>query len=237
MPKKHNEDHFPAQTKERFQQHTGWSLEHWGLSSCHLTLQWVRRCLLLYIYVQPIFTLCFFGYPSHLFFMARFAVITSAISNGINEVAVMCLHFVWVFALWNVLTLALLGRVGGQSISIEAVLAAVAEEAVGVVDALEALAGVAVAVAHCIGVDVVTACALPAHPYGAASPQGVAEIAVITELARLPWEGSPHKATHAIQCPVRMPTEACHGGIWCTQKYSILNSANNNSLFPRVDIL
>lgn len=62
------------------------------------------------------------------------------------------------------LTFALVGRVGGQGVAVEGVLAAVAEEAGRVVDALQALARLPIAVAHGVGVDVVAALAGPAGP-------------------------------------------------------------------------
>lgn len=81
------------------------------------------------------------------------------------------------------LTFALVGGVGGEGVAVETVLAAVAEEAVGVVDALQALSGLAVAVANSIGVDVVAALAGAAGSDRAALTQRVAEETVITELA------------------------------------------------------
>lgn len=81
------------------------------------------------------------------------------------------------------LTFALVGRVGGQGVAIEGVLAAVAEEAGGVVDALEALSRLPVAVADGVGVDVVAALAGPAGPDRPALAQRVAEEAIVTELA------------------------------------------------------
>lgn len=81
------------------------------------------------------------------------------------------------------LTFALVGRVDSQSAAIEGVLAAVAEEAGGVVDALEALSCLPVAVADGIGVDVVTAFAGPAGPDRPTLAQRVTKEAIVTELA------------------------------------------------------
>lgn len=81
------------------------------------------------------------------------------------------------------LTFALVGGVGGQGVAIETLLAAVAEEAVGVVDALETFSGLAVAVANGVGVDVVAALAGAARSNWAALTQRVPEESVVTELA------------------------------------------------------
>lgn len=59
----------------------------------------------------------------------------------------------------RMLTFALISRVLGQGVAIETRLAAVAEESIGVVNALEAFAVLAVAVADGVGVDVVAALA------------------------------------------------------------------------------
>ena len=83
----------------------------------------------------------------------------------------------------NALTFALVVGVGGQSVAPEAVLAAVAEEAGRVVDALQALAGLAVTVAHGVGVDVVAALTGPAGPDGAVLSQRVPEEPVVAQLA------------------------------------------------------
>lgn len=81
------------------------------------------------------------------------------------------------------LTFALVSGVDGQGVAIEGVLAAVAEEAGSVVDALEALSCLPVAVADGIGVDVVAAFAGPAGPDRPALAQRVAKEAIVTELA------------------------------------------------------
>lgn len=83
------------------------------------------------------------------------------------------------------LTFALVGGVGSQGVAVEAVLAAVAEEAVGVVDALQALSGFPVAVADGVGVDVVAALAGAAGSDRSALTQRIAEETVVTELAAL----------------------------------------------------
>lgn len=87
---------------------------------------------------------------------------------------------IWTF--WS-LTFALVGGVGGQGVAIETLLAAVAEEAVGVVNALETLSGLAVAVADGVSVDVVAALAGAAGSDRAVLPQRVPEEAIIAELA------------------------------------------------------
>lgn len=76
-------------------------------------------------------------------------------------------------------TPALVGRVGGQGVPKEAVLAAVAVEAGCVVDALEALARPAVAVPHGIGLHIAIALAGLARPGGCR----VSKVAVSTVLA------------------------------------------------------
>lgn len=84
-------------------------------------------------------------------------------------------------------TPALVGRVGGQGVPKEAVLAAVAVEAGCVVDALEALACVAVAVPHSVRIDVVIALAQAARPHSAVLTKWVPEIGIITQLASFAW--------------------------------------------------
>ena len=71
----------------------------------------------------------------------------------------------------------------GERVAEEARLAALAVEAVGVVDAAEALARRAVAVADGVGVDVVVAIALGARADGAVLAHRVAEVAVLAQLA------------------------------------------------------
>lgn len=85
-----------------------------------------------------------------------------------------------------ILTLALVCRVGGQSVAVEGILAAVAEEACRVVDALQALARLPVAVTHSVGVNVVAALAGPASPDWSALAQRVTKETVVAELAALP---------------------------------------------------
>lgn len=84
------------------------------------------------------------------------------------------------------LTFALVCRVGGQSVAVEGVLAAVTEEAGCVVDALQALARLPVAVTHSVRVDVVAALAGPAGPDWSALAQRVTKETVVAELAALP---------------------------------------------------
>lgn len=85
------------------------------------------------------------------------------------------------------LTPALVSRVGGQGVPEEAVFAAVAVEAGCVVDALEALACVAVAVPHSVRIDVVIALAQAARPHSAVLTKWVPEIGIITQLASFAW--------------------------------------------------
>lgn len=87
----------------------------------------------------------------------------------------------------EVLTFALFGLVASQGVAIETVLAAIAEKAVGVVDALEALATFAVAVPHSVGVDVVVAITRPAHlPVPVPVPVSVSEEPVVAQLTPFP---------------------------------------------------
>lgn len=86
------------------------------------------------------------------------------------------------------LTFALVRGVRGQGVPKEAILAAVAVEASSVVDALEALAGLAVTVAHGVGVDVVVALAQAAGPHSTIPAQWVSEIGIITQLTPLAWD-------------------------------------------------
>lgn len=89
-------------------------------------------------------------------------------------------------------TFALVRGVGGQGVAVEGVLAAVAEEASGVVDALQALARLPVTVADSVGIDVVAALAGPAGPDRPVLTQRVSEEAVVTELTALPYRDQPH---------------------------------------------
>lgn len=83
------------------------------------------------------------------------------------------------------LTFALVGGVGAEGVAVETVLAAVAEEAIGVVDALQTLSGLTVAVADGVGVDVVAALAGAAGSDRPALTQRVAKETVVTELTAL----------------------------------------------------
>lgn len=83
------------------------------------------------------------------------------------------------------LTFALVSRAGSQGVAIETVPAAVTEESVGVVDALEALSCLPVAVADSIGVNVVAALAGAAGPDRPSLTQRVTEETVITEFTAL----------------------------------------------------
>lgn len=75
------------------------------------------------------------------------------------------------------------GLLEGQRVAEEAGLAAFAVEAVGVVDAAQALARRAVAVADGVGVDIVVAVAALTRPHRAVLAHRVAEVAVLAELA------------------------------------------------------
>lgn len=89
------------------------------------------------------------------------------------------------FRFWT-LTFALVGGLGGQRVAVETLFAAVAEEAVGVVDALEALSVLAVTVPDGVGVDVAAALAAPTRSdYAAILTQRVAEESVVAQLAAL----------------------------------------------------
>lgn len=83
------------------------------------------------------------------------------------------------------LTFAFVSWVAGQSVSIETLLAAVAEEAVRVVDALETFPGFTVTVANRVRVDVVAALAGATGSDRSTPAQRVPEEAVITELTAL----------------------------------------------------
>lgn len=82
------------------------------------------------------------------------------------------------------LTSALVGRVRGQGVPEEAILAAVTVEAGGVVDALEALTSPAVAVAHGIGLHIAIA---PAQLAGLGS-RWISKITIGTVLTIGTWE-------------------------------------------------
>lgn len=87
------------------------------------------------------------------------------------------------------LTFAFVSRVAGEGVPIETVLAAVAEEAVSVVDALETFSGLTVTVPHGVGVYVLAALAGATRSDRPALTQRVPEEAVVTELAALTWGG------------------------------------------------
>lgn len=75
--------------------------------------------------------------------------------------------------------------IGSQGISKKPVFAPVTVETGGVVDALQALSCQAVAVSHCVGIDVVVALAQAAKPHRAVPAERVSKVAVITELTSL----------------------------------------------------
>lgn len=80
------------------------------------------------------------------------------------------------------LTFASVSRVGGEGVSIETVLAAVTEEAVCVVDALQTLSSFTVTVPDRVRVDIIAALAGATSSTWPALTQRVSEEAVITEL-------------------------------------------------------
>lgn len=85
------------------------------------------------------------------------------------------------------LTFTLVGRIDSQGVAIEPVLATITEEAVSVVDALQALSCLPVAVANSIGIDVVTAFTGTTGSDRPALTQRVSKETIITELAAFPW--------------------------------------------------
>lgn len=84
------------------------------------------------------------------------------------------------------LTFALIGRAGGQGVAIVTIFAAVTEEAVRVVDALQTFSVLTVAVANSVGVSVTIALAGPAGSDRPVLTQGVPEEPIIAELTALP---------------------------------------------------
>lgn len=78
------------------------------------------------------------------------------------------------------LTFAFVSYICGTGITVETLFATVAEDAGGVVNALEAFACLSVAVAHSIGVDVVVAAAGTARPDWTIFTKRVPEEAIIT---------------------------------------------------------
>lgn len=95
----------------------------------------------------------------------------------------------------NARTPAFVSRVGGQRVPKEAILAAVAIEAGRVVDALEALSCLSVAVAHSVGIDVVIALAQAARPHSPIFTQRVSKVGIITQLTPLACGGTEAHAT------------------------------------------
>lgn len=85
------------------------------------------------------------------------------------------------------LTFAFVSYVCGTGVTIETLFAAVAEDAGGVVDTLEAFARLSVTVSHSVGVDVVIAATRPARPDGAFLTQRVPKEAIVTKFTTLTW--------------------------------------------------
>lgn len=86
----------------------------------------------------------------------------------------------------GVLTFALISWVASQGVAIVTFFAAITEKAICVVDALEALAAVPVAVAHGVGVDVVVAVARPARSPLTIDALWVTEESVVAQLTAFP---------------------------------------------------
>ena len=103
------------------------------------------------------------------------------------------------------LTSALVSRIGGQGVPKEAVFAAVTVEASSVVDALEALARPAVAVAHGVGLHVAIAPAWLAGP----GSRWVSKIAVCTVLTVGPWERRDEEKLMLLPGRQRLPRCFC----------------------------
>jgi len=103
------------------------------------------------------------------------------------------------------LTSALVGRIGGQRVPEEAVFAAVAVEAGGVVDALEALARPAVTVPNGVGLHVAIA---PARLAGLGS-RWVSKIAISTVLTVGPWERRDKEKLTLLHERQRLPRSLC----------------------------
>lgn len=90
--------------------------------------------------------------------------------------------------------------IGSQGISKKPFLAPVAVEASRVVDALQAFARQAVAVANRVGVYVVVTLTRAAQPHGPIAAQRVSKVAVITELTSLAGSASRTVRTHHFLC-------------------------------------
>lgn len=86
----------------------------------------------------------------------------------------------------EVLTFALFSWVASQGVSIISFFAAITEKAIRVVDALEALATIAITVSHSVGVNVIITITRPARPHLAVSALWVTKESVVTQLATFP---------------------------------------------------
>lgn len=86
------------------------------------------------------------------------------------------------------LTFASVSRVGGKGVSIETIFAAVTEEAVCVVDALQTLSSFTVTVPDRVRVDIIAALAGATSSTWPALTQRVSEEAVITELTAFTYQ-------------------------------------------------
>lgn len=95
---------------------------------------------------------------------------------------------------------AFVGWIGSQGVSEKSIFAPVAIEAGRVIDALEAFSRLAIAVAYCVGVDVVIALAQAAKPHGAVPPQRVSKVAVITQLTSFTGGTSGTVGAHHLLC-------------------------------------
>lgn len=86
------------------------------------------------------------------------------------------------------LTFAFVSWIGSQGISEKPFLASVTVETSRVIDALQAFARQAVAVANSVGVYVVVTLTRAAQSHGPIAAQRVSKVAVITEFTSLAWE-------------------------------------------------
>lgn len=88
----------------------------------------------------------------------------------------------------QLLTFAFVCWIGSQGISKKPFLAPVTVEASRVIDALQAFARQAVAVANRVGVYVVVTLTWAAQSHGPIAAQRVSKVAIITEFTSLAWE-------------------------------------------------
>lgn len=96
------------------------------------------------------------------------------------------------------LTFASLARAGAEGVAVETFFTAVAEEALGVIDALQALPGLPVAVADGVQIDVAAAHAFVAAAHGSVLTQRVPKVAVVTELAAFTCRHVSHRQLYLV---------------------------------------